>query len=343
MGLVEDIITQAKGSPRRILLPEAEDERTLRAAHAAEAEGIAHVILVGDAAKVQEKLKALDIRTQFEIVDPATSASGPEFVQAYFEMRKAKGLTLDEAGKLMRDPIYFAIMMLNRGMADGMVAGACHSTAYTLRPALQIIKTSPDASLVSSFFFMTCGDTTYLFADSGLVEDPDAKQLSEIAVETAKTAVAFGIPPVVAMLSYSTKGSAHSPLTEKVVEATKLAVEAVRSRFGEDSPIRIDGELQGDAALSERVAASKAPGSPVAGKARVLVFPDLNAGNIAYKLVQWLGGASAYGPILQGLRLPVNDLSRGCTWEDIKGVVAVTVVQSQRLTPAEVSAPVAAV
>jgi phosphate acetyltransferase len=190
---------------------------------------------------------------------------------------------------------------------------------------------------------MTCGETTYLFADSGLVENPDAKQLSEIAIETAKTAIAFGIPPTVAMLSYSTKGSAHSILTEKVVEATRLAVDAVRTRFGADSPILIDGELQGDAALSERVAASKAPGSCVGGKARVLVFPDLNAGNIAYKLVQWLGGASAYGPILQGLRLPVNDLSRGCTWEDIKGVIAVTVVQSQKLSPAaQTGAPVSA-
>jgi len=226
--------------------------------------------------------------------------------------------------------------MLHRGLANGMVAGAIHSTAATLRPALQILRTAPGCKLVSSFFFMDMpqGDVTYLFADSGLVENPDAEQLAEIALSTAQTALNFGIDPYVAMLSYSTKGSAKSVLTEKVVEATRIAQERMVERFGADSPVRIDGELQADAALVESVGTSKAPGSEVAGRARVLIYPDLNSGNIAYKLVQRLAGAEAYGPVLQGLRLPVNDLSRGCSWEDIVGVAAVTVVQSQMMRSA---------
>ncbi|MEA3365716.1 MAG: phosphate acyltransferase, partial [Candidatus Hydrogenedentes bacterium] len=221
--------------------------------------------------------------------------------------------------------------MLHKGNADGLVAGAMHSTSDTLRPALQILKTAPGVKIASSLFFMVFEDVTYLFADCGLIEDPDAEQLAEIAVATAQTAIGFDIDPIVALLSYSTKGSARSHLTEKVVKATELAQQRAKEVFSADSKVRIDGELQGDAALAERVGRKKAPSSEVAGHAKVLIFPNLDAGNIAYKLVQYLGGAEAYGPIIQGMRLPVNDLSRGCVPDDIVGVAAVTVVQSQLL------------
>lgn len=329
MTVVEQIIALAQKETRTVVLPEAEEERTLRAADQIEERGIAHVVLAGDEGAIREKRRRLEIVREFEVVDPKTATWRDSFVESFYEMRKAKGMTPEEARRLMDEPIHHGIMMLHRGMAHGLVAGAIHSTADTMRPALQILKTAPGATMVSSFFFMACGETTYLFADCGLVEDPNAEQLAEIALQTAGTAMQFGIDPKVALLSYSTKGSAKSPLTEKVVEATRLAQSQIPSRFGVHSPVEIDGELQGDAALVESVGAKKAPGSSVAGRARVLVFPDLNSGNIAYKLVQRLGGAEAYGPIIQGMRLPVNDLSRGCTAEDIVGVVAITSVQSQ--------------
>jgi phosphate acetyltransferase len=329
MTVIEEIIAQAQVTRRTIVLPEPEDERTLIAAEQIEEQNIARVILVGDEAVIDEKRRALEILREFEVVDPKKAAWLRGFCDTFYEMRKSKGMTPDQARNIMEQPIPHGIMMLHHGMAHGLVAGAIHSTADTLRPALQILKTAPGASMVSSFFFMACGETTYLFADCGLVEDPNAEQLAEIALQTAGSAVQFGIDPKVAMLSYSTKGSAQSPLTDKVVQATRLAQEQLAARFGEQSPVVIDGELQGDAALVESVGQKKAPGSAVAGRARVLVFPDLNSGNIAYKLVQRLGGAAAYGPIIQGMRLPVNDLSRGCTAEDIVGVAAITAVQSQ--------------
>lgn len=329
MSFIDDIIEQAQGHPKRIVLPEPEDERTLRAAAALEEKGIAKVILVGSEDLVRGKLRELGISGDFAIVDPTRAKWREDFAASLYAMRKAKGLSEEDAEKQMIEPIRHGVMMLHKGMGDGLVAGAIHSTGDTLRPALQILRTAPGVSLVSSFFFMVFPDTTYVFADCGLVEDPTAEQLAEIALESAKTAVSFGIDPYVALLSYSTKGSAKSPLTEKVVEATRIAKERLAERLGGDTPVQIDGELQGDAALVAGVGAKKAPGSPVAGKARVLIFPDLNAGNIAYKLVQRLAGAEAYGPILQGLRLPVNDLSRGCSAQDIVGVAAVTVVQAQ--------------
>lgn len=338
MTVIEQIIAQAQKDMRSVVLPEAEDERTLMAANQIEEQGIAHVVLVGDKDAIREKRQRLEIIREFEVVDPKTATWRNSFVESFYDMRKAKGMTPEEAQRLMDEPIHHGIMMLHRGMAHGLVAGAIHSTSDTLRPALQILKTAPGASMVSSFFFMTCGETTYLFADCGLVENPNAEQLAEIALQTAGTALQFGIDPKVALLSYSTKGSAHSPLTEKVVEATRLAQGRIVERFGEHSPVEIDGELQGDAALVEAVGAKKAPGSTVAGRARVLVFPDLNSGNIAYKLVQRLGGADAYGPIIQGMRLPVNDLSRGCTAEDIVGVAAITSVQSQMQSSPTVAA-----
>lgn len=329
MSLLDEICAKARKDPRRILLPEAHDGRTLVAAAALCERGLAKPILLGDAAAVAENLKRLGLPHDVDVVEPAKAPWLDEFVAEYYTLRKAKGITEEAARTAMLDPLVHGIMMLQKGRGDGLVAGATHSTADTLRPALQIVRTAPGVSLVSSFFFMVVGDTTYLFADCGLVEEPTAEQLAEIALSTAGTAMAFGIDPCVALLSYSTKGSANSVSTRKVVEATKIAQSKIAERFGPTSPVHIDGELQGDAALVEAVAVRKAGGSPVAGKARVLVFPDLNSGNIAYKLVERLGGAKALGPILQGLRLPANDLSRGCSAEDIVGVAAITVVQSQ--------------
>ena len=326
---LDDVCRRAQECPGRIVLPEPEDERTLRAARAIAERAVAHVTLVGDPGKIASTAKAAGVDVTAPIIDPARSEHLDSFATRYYELRKSKGITEEDARNALLDPITFGIMMLDQGLGDGLVAGACHSTAATLRPALQILRTAPGVPLVSSFFFMAFPDTTYLFADSGLVENPDAEQLAEIALSTAESAMGFGIEPLVAMLCYSTKGSAHSTLTEKVVEATRLAQERAAQRFGPDSPVRIDGELQGDAALVPSVGQRKSPGSPVAGQAKVLIFPDLNSGNIAYKLVERLGGASAYGPIVQGLRLPVNDLSRGCSWEDIVGVAAVTTVQWQ--------------
>jgi phosphate acetyltransferase len=314
-------------------LPEANDDRTLVAAATLRDQGLAHVVLLGDEATLSARLKHLEIASGFSVIDPARAPWLDEFASEYYALRKAKGMTEEAARAAMLDPLVHGIMMLHKGHGDGLVAGAIHSTADTLRPALQIVRTAPGVSLVSSFFFMELGGEAYLFADCGLVEEPNAVQLAEIALSTAGTALAFGIEPTVALLSYSTKGSANSPSTQKVVEATRIAQSKIVERFGPSSPVRIDGELQGDAALVESVAKRKAADSPVAGKARVLVFPDLNSGNIAYKLVERLGGAKAFGPILQGLRLPANDLSRGCSADDIVGVAAITVVQSQMAAP----------
>lgn len=329
MAFIDTIIEQAKKHPGTVILPEPEDERTLRAAVAIEEAGIAKVILVGDTQTVASKKQELGIDRDIALEDPAVSASLQEFVDEYLEMRKHKGMTPEKALETMKQPIPFGIMMLHKGRGDGLIAGAIHSTGDTLRPALQILRTAPGCPLVSSFFFMTVGDDTYLFADCALVEDPDAKQLAEIALSTAESAVAFGMEPTVAMLSYSTKGSAAGPLVDKVTQATKLAQERAAERFKPEQNVIIDGELQLDAAIVEGVGKKKAPGSPVAGKAKVLIFPDLNAGNIGYKLVQRLAGADAYGPVIQGMRLPVNDLSRGCSADDIVGVAAVTVLQSR--------------
>ncbi len=332
MGFIDTVCGQARKAPGRLILPESEDERTLRAAAAIEEQGLARVTLVGDPNQVAALANQISVTLACEVIDPASSNYAERFAARYFELRKSKGITEQDAQAAVLDPITFGIMMLDQELGDGLVAGACHSTAATLRPALQILRTAPGVPFVSSFFFMSLGEMTYLFADCALVEDPSAEQLAEIALCTAESAIRFGIDPFVAMLSYSTKGSAESPLTEKVVTATQIAQERALERFGPDSPVRIDGELQADAALVESVAVRKASASPVAGKARVLIFPDLNSGNIAYKLVERLGGAAAYGPIVQGLRLPVNDLSRGCRWEDIVGVAAVTVVQGQLRT-----------
>lgn len=334
MAFIDNIIDRARQISGTVILPEPEDERTLRAAVGIEAKDIAKVVLVGDADVVTAKLKELGIAQRFEIVDPARSERTQQFAETFHEMRKAKGMTPEKAHATMLEPIPHGIMMLHMGLGDGLVAGAIHSTGDTLRPALQILRTAPGCPIVSSYFIMDFPDKTFLYSDSGLVENPNAEQLAEIALSTAQTALSFGIEPIVAMLSYSTKGSARSELTEKVVEATRLAQERAKTRFSPEDGVLIDGELQVDAAIVPSVGASKAPGSPVAGKAKVLIFPNLDAGNIAYKITQRLAGAEAYGPLIQGMRLPVNDLSRGCSADDIVGVAAVTMVQAQMLKKA---------
>ncbi len=328
MNFNEQIAEIARNSKKTIVLPESTDKRVLEAASKVVKRGIADVILVGNSADIAKLAPEIDL-DGVTIIDPLTSDKYEEYSMAFYEMRKAKGMTMEQAHETMKDPLYFGVMLVKMNAADGMVAGAVNSTSNTLRPALQIVKTAPGTKLVSAFFVMVVPDKNFghdgafIFADSGLVENPDADQLSEIAIQSAKSyRDLVRAEPKVAMLSYSTFGSAKSELTEKVVQATKLAKEKAPE-------LLLDGELQGDAALVKSVARSKAPGNVVDGEANVLVFPDLNSGNIAYKLVQRLAKAEAYGPITQGLAKPINDLSRGCVAEDIVGVVAITCVQAQ--------------
>ncbi|MBR2241482.1 MAG: phosphate acetyltransferase [Clostridia bacterium] len=330
MSFIETIKEKAKQQIKTIVLPEGSDIRTLKAASIVQKEGYAKLIILGDRAKIEEMASAnnLDI-SEATIINPIESENYETYVQLFYELRKAKGMTIEKARETLKDETYFGMMMVKNGDSDGLVSGACHSTSDTLRPALQILKTAPGTKLVSAFFVMVVPDCEYgengifIFSDSGLNEYPDADALSEIAISSANSFKQLvGVEPKVAMLSYSTYGSAHSPLTDKVVEATKL--------LKEKAPDLIcDGELQLDAAIIPEIAASKAPGSPVQGKANTLIFPDLDAGNIGYKLVQRLAKAEAYGPLCQGIAKPVNDLSRGCSAEDIAGVIAITAVQAQ--------------
>lgn len=318
---IQTVISKAKANPRTIVLPEGADERVTDAANMIVAEGIANVIVLGD------EQTAARVRAGITVINPKTSAKLDEYAAAYYELRKSKGITMEQAREGVQHVNYFGMMMVQCGEADGLVSGAAHSTADTVRPALQIIKSAEKGEIISSVFFMCVNNVPYIFSDCGLVENPDAGQLAQIAVQSAKTALQFGLPANVALLSYSTKGSASSPLVDKVIEATDKAKELLAVKLP-GAPVKLDGELQVDAAIVPNVAKSKAPQSELAGEARVLIFPDLNAGNMAYKLVQRLGGAEAYGPVLQGLKKPVNDLSRGCSAEDIVGVAAITAVQS---------------
>ena len=329
MSFIENIKQRAKQDIKTIILPEAEDKRVLEAASKVIKEGFAKVILIGDKEQVENDIKENNIDlTGVEIIDIKTSTRKQEYAQKLFELRQAKGMTEVEASKLIEEPIYYGMMMLKLGEADGLVSGAAHSTSNTLRPALQILKTAPNTKLVSAFFVMCVPDCEYgehgifVYGDSGLVENPNSDELSEIAISSAKSFKNLvGAEPKVAMLSYSTYGSAKSELTEKVIEATKLVKE-------KNPDLIVDGELQVDAAIIPEVSKSKAPGSIVEGNANVLIFPDLNAGNIGYKLTQRLAKAEAYGPLCQGIAKPVNDLSRGCSADDIAGVVAITAVQA---------------
>lgn len=329
-AFTDSLKARAKADLKTIVLAEGEDIRTVEAAATVLAEGYAKIIMLGNVDKIKAMAaeKGLDI-TGAEIIDPETSANTAAYADKFYEMRKAKGMTPEKAAETMKNVLYYGVMMVNEGEADGMVAGACNSSANVIRPSLQILKTKPGTKLVSSFFVIIVPDCEYgekgafVFSDSGLVENPDADALSEIAIASAASfKQLIGAEPKVAMLSYSTYGSAKSELVDKVQEATRLAKEKAPD-------LKLDGEMQLDAAIVPSVGKSKAPGSDIAGEANVLIFPDLNAGNIGYKLAQRLAKAEAYGPVLQGVRKPVNDLSRGCTAEDIAGVVAITCVQAQ--------------
>lgn len=326
-SFLETVLHRAKLDKKKIVLPEGDDDRTLEAAESILAQDIAELVILGDAEAIKNSSYNL---TGAEIIDPRTSDIREELAAEMLELRKAKGMTQDQASELITNVLYFGNMFVKTGRADGMVCGAVHSTSDVLRASLQILKTAPGVKLVSAFFIMVVPDCEYgedgilLFADSGLEIQPDAERLAHIALSSAeswKTLVRS--EPVVAMLSHSTYGSAAaSPDRIKVEDATKIAKEI-------NPNVLLDGELQLDAAIVPAIGASKAPDSPVAGKANVLIFPDLDAGNIGYKLVQRLAKAEAYGPITQGLAAPVNDLSRGCSADDIIGVIGITCVQAQ--------------
>jgi phosphate acetyltransferase len=330
MALMNLIKKKAMGNRKKILLPEGDEPRTVQAASQIAKEGIADVILLGNEESIRKAAGKADL-TGVQIIDPEKSDKLQEFANQFYEMRKAKGVTQDMALATCKDTLYFAVMMIKNNLADGMVSGAVHSTGDTLRPALQVIKTAPGISIVSSSFIMEVPNKKYgengvlIFADCAININPSSDEMAAIAVASAETAKSLaGIEPKIAMLSFSTKGSAKHELVDKVSQAT--------AKLKEIAPdLLSDGELQADAALVETVGQLKSPGSPVAGHANVLIFPDLQAGNIGYKLVQRLAGAEAIGPICQGLARPVNDLSRGCSVDDIVSVVAITAVQAQNM------------
>ena len=329
MGFIDEIKAKAKADKKTIILPESMDTRTWEAAEKILKEGLANLIILGSPEEVEKYGKGYDV-TGATIIDPATYEKTEEYLDLFVELRKKKGLTKEEARKqALSDYAYYGCLMIKAGDADGMVSGACHSTANTLRPCLQILKTKPGTKLVSAFFLIVVPDCEYgangafVFADSGLNQNPTPEELSAIAASSAESfELLVQEKPIVAMLSHSTKGSAKHADVDKVVEATKIANEKYPQ-------LDLDGELQLDAAIVPSVAKAKAKGSEVAGHANVLIFPNLDCGNIGYKLVQRLAKAEAYGPMLQGIARPVNDLSRGCSAEDIVGVVALTAVQAQ--------------
>ena len=331
MGFIERIKERARQDVKKIVMPESNDRRTLIAAHKILKENIADIIMVGKEDKIMEGAKWLELDlSRISVIDPENTDKFDLYADTLYELRKNKGMTPEKAReRLLTDNLMFGVMMVKMKDADGMVAGACHATADVLRPSLQVLKTAPGVELVSGFFILdvpNCeygANGTFLFADCGLNQDPNAEELAAIANSSSKSFTNLvGAKPIIAMLSHSTKGSAKHELVDKVVQATEIA----RDKY---PYLSIDGELQTDAAIIPSVAATKAPGSEIAGHANVLIFPNLDAGNIGYKLVERLAKAEAYGPMLQGLSRPVNDLSRGCTAEDIVGVVALTAVQAQ--------------
>lgn len=331
MNFLEDIKSRAKSNKKRIVLPETTDERTLKAAEAILAEGIAELILIGSKDDITLKNKTINLGNA-KFIDPSNFDGMDTLIDKLVELRGNKGMTKEEAEKLLKnEPLYLGVMLVKMGHADGMVAGAINSTANVLRPSLQILKTEKGTKLVSSFFIMVVPNCEYgengvfLFSDCGLVQNPNEEELAAIALSSGKSFKQLvNKEPIVAMLSHSTMGSAKHSDVNKVVNATSIAKK-------ENPSLKIDGEFQLDAAIVTSIGKQKAPDNDVAGKANVLVFPDLDAGNISYKIVQRLAKAEAYGPITQGIAMPVNDLSRGCSWEDIVGVVAITAVQAQEL------------
>lgn len=328
LNFLNTIKARAKSANKTIVLPEALDRRTLEAADTILKEELANIILIGGEAEINKNASGLDI-SKATIIDPNSYTGMGELVSVLTELRKAKGMTAEKAAELLKnDPLYLGVMLTKQGIADGMVAGAVNATANVLRPSLQILKTAPNTKLVSSFFVMVVPDCEYgqdgvfVFSDCGLVQNPNAEELAAIAVSSADSfSKLMDAEPIVAMLSHSTMGSASHPDVDKVTAATKIAKQ-------QNPSLKLDGEFQLDAAIVPSVGSQKAPGNPVAGLANVLIFPDLDSGNIGYKLTQRLAKAEAYGPVTQGIAKPVNDLSRGCTAEDIVGVVAITAVQA---------------
>jgi phosphate acetyltransferase len=330
MGFIDSIKQQAKSNVKTIVLPESFEARNLKAAAQILKEGLAKIVLIGNRAEIEKEASGLDL-SGASFIDPNRYEGLGVLAERLAELRKAKGMTIAQATEILTTkPLYLGVMLVKEGIADGMVAGAQYSTGEVMLPALQILKTAPGVSLVSTFFVMVVPDCEYgnegifVFSDCGLVQNPDAAQMAAIGKSAADSYRRLIGEPVVAMLSHSTKGSAKHPDVDKVVEATRLLKEM-------EPDLKADGEFQLDAAIVPSIGAAKAPGNPVAGKANVLVFPDLDSANIGYKLVERLAKAQAYGPITQGIGKPLNDLSRGCSVEDIVGVVAITAVQAQAL------------
>lgn len=330
MNLIESIIERAKADKQRIVLPEGTEKRTLEAANQLLRDGVAHIILIGCPTEIKEKASEMGLThiDQATILDPKNHEKKEEYTNLLVKIREKKGMTFEKASKLVEDPLFLACLMIKNGDADGEIAGALNTTGDVLRPALQIIKTMPGVKVVSGAFIMFTQTPQYgengtlIFADCAVMPNPNAEELASIAIASAQTAKSLvGVEPRVAMLSFSTKGSAEHEMIDKVREATRIAKEL-------QPDLQIDGELQADAALVPSVAKSKAPNSEIAGKANVLVFPTLDAGNIGYKLAQRLGNAEAVGPVLQGMAAPVNDLSRGCSVDDIYKMVAIAANQA---------------
>lgn len=330
MELLDRIKENARKHNMRIVLPEGYEERNIRAADEALRDGLAQIILIGDPGQIRDHASSLGLKniSKATIIDPKSHEKKEVYINLMLELRKSKGLTREEAARLIEDPLYLGVLMIKNGDADGEVSGADHATGDVLRPAFQYVKTAPGISVVSGAFIMILPDKKFgddgilIFADGAVHPNPNEKELAEIAVASGQTARAIaGIEPRIAMLSFSTKGSAKHEMVDKVVNATRIAKEMAPD-------LQIDGELQADAALIESIGKSKAPGSKIAGRANVLVFPDLNVGNIAYKLVQRLAHAEAVGPVLQGMAAPINDLSRGCSVSDIVSMIAITANQA---------------
>ena len=328
-NFLTSIINKAAQNVKTIVLPEGEDDRILTAAHIIAQAKAAKIIILGDKNQIQSFYNKNNWSMEdITIITPETSENLEKYADLLFELRKDKGMTREEATKTALNYNYFGTLMVKAGDADGMVSGANHSTADTVRPALQIIKSAKKDRGVSSFLLLVSNGTPYVLSDCGVVINPNEKELADIALTSAETAIQFGIEPKVAMLSFSTYGSGKGEMVDKVKNATVIAKEMLKSDEYANLGIEIDGELQGDAAVDAVVGAKKAPQSPVAGKAKVLIMPNLDTGNICYKLLQRLGGCEAYGPILQGLNAPVNDLSRGAFAEDIAGAIAITCLQA---------------